>query len=130
MIVMSTSCGTCTAHPVLVPPDTTRKGMPVAMQLIIKTVTYAFSALCVWAEFSGVALQLCAAWECGCHSGTSRMRGVTYSEWRIPRECLGALLLLTLTCSGVYAPGPGVLWESVEPVKRGRVQVHTTLCLD
>ena len=48
------------------------------------------------------------------HSGTSRMRGVMYSEWRIPREYLGALLLFTLTCSGVYAPGPGVLWESAE----------------
>lgn len=41
------------------------------------------------------------AWRVACYSGTSMMSGVTYSEWRMPRECLGALRLFTLTCSGV-----------------------------
>ena len=57
------------------------------------------------------------------------MRGVMYSEWRIPREYLGALLLFTLTCSGVYAPGPGVLWESAGGEGEGSA-CNTSLLLD
>ena len=45
---------------------------------------------------------------------TSTMRGVVYSEWRIPMENLGGIGLFIYTFSGLWAPGPGIMLESMK----------------
>ena len=49
-----------------------------------------------------------------------------YSECLIPREYVGADLLFTVTPSGLYTPGPGVVWVSIGT---GSKAINTHVCL-
>ena len=40
------------------------------------------------------------------------MSGQMNSEWRMPREKAGALGMVAVHLSGLWAPGPGLLVES------------------